>query len=160
MSSILFQMQASTIEKPSFRPQLNSSVKVPQQKEEMKSRYFMFTAEDLYNCLHQKSGKVEAINLEETRFNQFKENATGTDTGPSCKCGFFYSSVYLFVPWLVGGLFCHKFMFVLLNPLPQNYCLKFEEHWTFYLIEKHQSHDTILPPKTSDLEKKSDNPVL
>lgn len=76
-------MMASTIEKPSFRPQLNSSVKVPQQKEEMKSRYFMFTAEDLYNCLHQKSGKVEAINLEETRFNQFKENATGTDMGPS-----------------------------------------------------------------------------
>ncbi|XP_078367856.1 putative histone-lysine N-methyltransferase PRDM6 isoform X3 [Oculina patagonica] len=69
---------ASTIEKATYvRPQFNS-VKAKQQKEAMKTRIFTFTEEDLYNCLHQKSGKVETINLEEPRSRKLEENGVGS----------------------------------------------------------------------------------
>ena len=92
-------MQASSIEKaPSLRPQFNS-VKAKPQKEAIKPRYFAFTAEDLYNCLHQKSGTVEPINLEESRSKKMDENSGGKETRPSCKLTYLsYLFFCLFIP--------------------------------------------------------------
>ena len=85
-------MQASTIAKPPLRPQLNSFVKAqPQREAAMKSsRYYTFTAEDLYNCLHQKSGNVEVINLEDSRPKKMTENGTDREMRPSCKLEILY----------------------------------------------------------------------
>lgn len=78
-----------------MRPQFNS-VKAKQQKEAMKSRIFTFTEEDLYNYLHQKSGKVETINLEESSCKKLEENGVGAQKQPSCKFISIYSQ-FLFV---------------------------------------------------------------
>lgn len=79
-------MQASTIEKATayLRPQFNS-VKAKQQKDAMKPRIFTFTAEDLHDYLHQKSGKVETINLEESRSKKLEENGMAVKKQSSCK---------------------------------------------------------------------------
>lgn len=78
-------MQASTVEKAAYlRPQFNS-VKAKQQKEAVKPRFFTFTEEDLYDYLHQKSGKVETINLEEFRSKKLEENGVRTEKQSSCK---------------------------------------------------------------------------
>lgn len=100
---ILSKMQASTIAKPSLRPQLNSFVKAqPQREAAMKSRYYPFTAEDLYNCLHQKSGNVEVINLEQSRPKKMTENGTDKEMRPSCKLDILYCLfAYRLVGWLV-----------------------------------------------------------
>jgi len=79
-------MMASTIEKPSARSQFDTSVKAQSQKEAMRPRYFAFTAEDLYNCLHKKSGNAEPVNLEESRSKKLAENGTAKETRSSfCK---------------------------------------------------------------------------
>ena len=78
-------MQASTVEKPLYpRPQF-SSFKAKQQKEVMKPRGFAFTVEDLYNYLHQKSGNVETVNLEEAKSKKLEENGAGMEKQSSCK---------------------------------------------------------------------------
>nr|XP_058957783.1 putative histone-lysine N-methyltransferase PRDM6 isoform X1 [Pocillopora verrucosa] len=78
-------MMASTVEKTTLaRPHL-STVKAKQQKEAIKPRIFSFTAEDLYNYLHQKTGNVETINIEECKNKKLEENGTGMDK-PSSFC--------------------------------------------------------------------------
>lgn len=89
-------MQASTIDKAAYlRPQFNS-VKAKQQKEATKPRIFNFTEEDLYDYLHQKTGKVETINLEESRNKKLEE--TGVQAQKQSSCEFItFSSKFLFV---------------------------------------------------------------
>lgn len=82
-------MQASTIERPSS---INGLTKPHPQKEVKKIEFFTFTAEDLYNCLHKNGGKVEPVNLEESKFKKLKENFTGAETHPSCKYDMLFCS--------------------------------------------------------------------
>lgn len=80
-------MQASTVEKAAAfpRPQL-STVKEKRPKEAIiKPRGFAFTAEDLYNYLHQKTGNVETINIEESKSKKLEENGSGMEK-PSSFC--------------------------------------------------------------------------
>ena len=84
-NAFYFAMQASTVEKAAYlRPQFNP-VKTKQQKEEVKPSFFKFTEQDLYDYLHQKSGKVETINLEESRNRKLEENGAETEKQSSCK---------------------------------------------------------------------------
>ena len=82
-------MQASTIERPSST---NCLTKPHPQKEVKNIEFFTFTAEDLYNCLHKNSGKVEPVDLEESKFKKLKENFTGAETHPSCKYNMLFCS--------------------------------------------------------------------
>ena len=78
-------MQASTVEKATYlRPQFNP-VKTKQQKETVQPSFYKFTEKDLYDYLHQKSGKVETINLEESRNRKLEENGVETEKQSSCK---------------------------------------------------------------------------
>lgn len=88
-------MQASTIERPSS----TSCLTKPHPQKEVKNiEFFTFTAEDLYNCLHKNSGKVEPVDLEESKFKKLKENFTGAETHPSCKYNMlFCSRVFIFL---------------------------------------------------------------
>ena len=93
-----FAMQASTVEKAAYlRPQFNP-IKTKQQKEQaVKPSFFKFTEKDLYDYLHQKNGKVETINLEESRNRKLEENGAGTDKQSSCKLICLCSKVFFFV---------------------------------------------------------------
>lgn len=83
--TVFLTMQASTVEKTTLaRPHL-STVKAKQQKEAIKPRIFSFTVEDLYNYLHQKTGNVETINIEECKNKKLEENGTGMDKPSSCR---------------------------------------------------------------------------
>lgn len=78
-------MQASTVEKATYlRPQLNP-VQTKQKREAVKPSFFKFTEQDLYDYLHQKSGKVETINVEESRNRKLEESGAGTEKQSSCK---------------------------------------------------------------------------
>lgn len=84
-NAFCFAMQSSTVEKAAYlRPQFNP-VKTKQQKEAVKPSFFKFTEQDLYDYLHQKSGKVETINLEESRNRKLEDNGAGTEKQSSCK---------------------------------------------------------------------------
>ena len=91
-------MQASTVEKAAAfpRPQL-STVKEKRPKEAIiKPRGFAFTAEDLYNYLHQKTGNVETINIEESKSKKLEENGSGMEKPSSCRLMSFFKLACLF----------------------------------------------------------------
>ena len=97
------KMQASTIEKQgSLRPKSNST-KLNPQKEAMNPSYFAFTAEDLYNCLHQKSGIVEPITPEDTSGKKLEKNSAGKDTRSTCKLAVIQVIYFVFVGSLDGN---------------------------------------------------------
>ena len=79
-------MQASTVEKAAYlRPQFNP-IKTKQPREQaVKPSFFKFTEQDLYDYLHQKNGKVETINLEETRNRKLEDSGAEKDKQSSCK---------------------------------------------------------------------------
>lgn len=79
-------MQASTVEKAAYlRPQFNP-IKTKQPREQaVKPSFFKFSEQDLYDYLHQKNGKVETINLEETRNRKLEDSGAEKDKQSSCK---------------------------------------------------------------------------
>lgn len=80
---LINEMMASTIERPFVKTHFNGTVK-PGQPQKEATPFFTFTAEDLYNCLHQNAGgKVEPVNLEESRFKKLKDSFTGAEMHPS-----------------------------------------------------------------------------